>query len=41
MYEQSSTICDSFLTNLDLESLKLDGISKCLHISLRMLTLKN
>ena len=43
MHEQSSTFCDSFieLTKLDLVSLKLDGISKCLHISLSILTLKN
>ena len=32
---------ESFLIKLDLVSLELDGISKCLHISLSILTLKN
>ena len=41
MYKQSSTIYDSFLTKLDLVSLKLDGISERLHISLSILNLKN
>ena len=43
MHEQSSATisqCDSFLTKLDLVSLKLDGISKCLHISLSILKIK-
>ena len=41
MHEQSSTICDSFSTKPLLVSLKLDGISKYLHISLSILNLKN